>query len=212
MSIVMKEAFRYQNFIDSMIANVENYLRYANNYMEITEVHHRSAVVSSAKDESKSNIPDRNIAVSADGMVAFACALLNEKEMLCKAIAKAKAEHCPELDGYVSMNRSKHMIIEAFKRMLRCKERTSKTNATGYTFNTVGDQTAYSYEVEQISRFDFDRQKLKKRMNAMSADADSASTTIDYWLSNVPVEFAPAFDVNDTFEDLVEDFAVGMAS
>lgn len=212
MSIVMKEAFRYHNFLDSMIAAADNYLRYASNYMEIIEVHHRSAVVASATDENKSNIPDRMISVRPEVLIAFVCALLEEKEALGKAIAKAKTEHCPEFDSYVSLNRSRHIVVEAFKRMLRCKEKTVKSRATGYTFNSAGDQTAYSYDVEQISRYDFDKQKLKKRTNLISADADSASTTIDYWQSSVPVNFSPIFDVNDSFEDLVEEYAADVAS
>ena len=46
----------------------------------------------------------------------------------------------------------------------------------------------------------------------MAAETDRVSATLDYWLTYVPVDYSPAFDLNDTLEELVEDYKLTEAS
>jgi len=212
MSITLKEAFRYQNFFDRLIGEAMNYLRSSGNFMVITETHLRSKAIASAEDEVKDNLSDRTIDVSPDILVAFIMKVYSEKEMLAKAINNAKNLHCSEMDMMMSMNRTRQNIVEVLKRMVRTKGRESVTRGSAYTLNSEGNQVQYYYDIKQTSVIDFDRVHLKKLISDMAAESDRVSATLDYWLTSVPVDYSPAFDLNDTLEELVEDYKLTKAS
>jgi len=210
--VTLKEAFRYQNFLDSLLGGVENYLRQIDNYMVITETHLRSKAVSSVEDETKDNLADREMNVRPDTIVAFMMSVYHEKEMLAKAIDRAKAQHCSEMDMKMAMNKTRQAIVDSLKRMVRAKGRETVSRGSAYTFNSEGNQVQYYYDIKRVSKIDFDRFQLKKLISELSAECDKVSITIDYWLTSVPVDYAPAFDINDTLEELVEHFELTNAS
>lgn len=206
MSLTLKEAFRYQNFLDSLLSEAQNYLRSTGNYMVITQTHLRNKVVPSVEDEVTDNLANRTMNVKPDTLVAFMMNVYHEKEMLTKAINKAKSQHCSEMDMNMSLNKTRQTIIDSLKRMVRAKGREVILNGSAYTFNSEGNQVQYYYDIKEVSKIDFDRFRLKKLISELSAECDKVSITIDYWLTSVPVDYAPAFDLNDTLEELVEHF------
>lgn len=206
MSMTLKEAFRYQNFLDSLLGAAEYYLRDENNFMVITDEHLRSKAVASAEDEVKDNLADRQLSVKPDVVVDFIMHIYGEKEMLSKAINLAKRQHCEEMDMRMSLNKTRQGIVESLKRMARCKGRETISRGSAYTMNSEGNQVEYRYDIKRTTKIDFDRFAVKKIISKLSAESDKVSTTIDYWLSSVPVDYAPVFDLNDTFEELVENY------
>lgn len=212
MSITLKDAFRYQNYLDSILNEAKNYLYSSGNYMVITETHLRSKAVASAEDEVKDNLADRPMHVKPDTLIAFIMEVYSEKEMLSKAITAAKTKHCANMDMMMAMNKTRQSIVESMKRMVRTKGRESVSRGSAYTLNAEGNQTQYFYDIKQTSVIDFNRANLKKLISELSAESDEVSTTIDCWLTSVPVDYSPVYDLNDTLEELVENFELKEAS
>ena len=212
MSMTLKESFRYQNFLDTILGQAENYLRMTENYMIVTEEHLRNKVIPAAENDTFDNLADREIQVKPDVLVDFVITVLTEKEALTKAINIAKAQHCNELDALVEVNKFRRGVIETLKRMSRSKGKESTLKGNAYTFNAEGNQTQYYYDIKRTSKIDFDRPKLKRLISLLATESDRTSATIDYWQTSVPVDFTPQFDLNDTFEELAEAYSLTMAS
>ena len=206
MAFVLKEAFRYQNYLESLITSADRYLRDTNNVMKITEKHLRSKVQTEAEDETKTNVADRALNVTPDKLIEFVTLVYKEKALLSQAINEAKIQHCSDMDMSMALNKTRQRIVETFKRVAALKNRKVTSKGVAYCFNGEGNQVEYYYDLEIVSEADFDRLKLKKIIKDMSSESDVISTRIDYYLSSVPVNYEPAFDINETFEELVENF------
>ena len=212
MSMTLKESFRYQNFLDDILSQTENYLRITDNYMVVTEEHLRNKVIATAENEISDNLANREIAVKPDVLVDFLISVLTEEEALTKAINAAKTQHCNDLNALTEINKSRRIVISTLKRMSQCKDKESTLKGSAYTFNAEGNQIPYVYDIKRSSKVDFNRAKVKSLISELSAESDRASATLDYWLTSVPVDFHPQFDMNDTFEELAEEYSLTMAS
>lgn len=212
MAIVLKEACRYQNFLNSLIGNAELHLRETNNVMLVEEKHYRNKVQPTAENVTMNNLQKRTIDVKPDVVIKVLTDLLNEKTILTKAISTAKARHCPDMDETQSVNRIRHGVIETMKRLVSLKPRTSTKRDSDYCFNAEGNQVQYYYDVEVSSKPDFDKENARKILYKMSAEMDNVSNQIDQWMSSTPVDYTPNFNLNETFEDIAERYSEDMAS
>ena len=203
--MILKEAFRYQNFLSGLLDGVCAYLNDSRNIMEITQQHMRSAAHSEATDETTCNKDDRAINVPVDHVVNFGLEVLKEKEALAAAIDEGK-KLCPSVDRGVAINKNRQRFIGTLKRMamLRGKERMTIGNA--YCFNAEGVQVPYRYDIKETSKIDFDRNNVKKIIEELTEKCDEASNFADYSLTAVKLEFTPQFSINDSFEDLIEKY------
>lgn len=213
MAIILKEAFRHQNFLDRLMTSVEYYLGNNVNVMVNTERHLRSKVQPNAQDETKDSKSDRSLPIAPDVVIAFLERVFYEKERLSAAINNAKVQHCERLDESIAVNKSRQRTVGILKRLAALRNRESVSKGSDYCFNNEGNQTQYFYDIEKVSSIDFDMAHVKKLISSLSGESDSTSNTIDYWLSSVPVDYEPFFDINSSFEELVEEFAnMDMAS
>lgn len=208
MSMVLREAFRYQNFLTKLINEANGYLRKMNNIMDITEEHLRSKTQTEAEDEIKSNKEERPIKVDPDVVVQFLLQVLAEKEALAIAIVNAKKSHCEEFDVRMSINSTRTSIVDTLKFMAAFKNSEKINRGSAFAFNAEGNQIQYYYDIKTTTKIDFNRANIKKAIYKLSGDIDASSATIDYWLSSVPVNYTPPFHIDDTFEELVEQFDV----
>ena len=69
-----------------------------------------------------------------------------------------------------------------------------------------GNQTPYLYEIEVETTEAFDRGRAKSVVREIMLQADKASAEIDSALINTQVEYEPPFNVNDSFDDVMEEF------
>lgn len=212
MAIVLKEACRYQNFLNSLIGNAESYLRETNNVMLVEEKHYRNKVQPTAEDVTMNNLQKRMLNVCPDVVIKVLIDLLAEKATLTKAIATAKTHHCPDMDEVQSINRIRYGIVETMKRIVSLKPRVSTKRDSDYCFNAEGNQVQYYYDVEVYSKPDFDKENARKILYKMSAEMDNASNQIDQWMSSTPVDYTPNFNLNETFEDIAERYSEDMVS
>lgn len=75
-----------------------------------------------------------------------------------------------------------------------------------YAFNVDRNQMQYYYDIEVVSTEAFDRGAAKKTMRDLLAQADKTSAEIDAAMINTVVEYVAPFNVNDSFEDVMEAF------
>ena len=76
----------------------------------------------------------------------------------------------------------------------------------GHKFNVAGDPVDYKYDVKVTSEEAYDRDSAKKTMKKIISEADKISSEIDAAKVNTQVEYTPVFDVNDSFEDVMNTF------
>lgn len=207
MAIVLKEAFRHQNFLDRILNATEYYLGNTMNVMADTEKHLRSKVQPDIPDVIKESKDDRALPVPPDSVIMFMETVLSEKEKLTTAINNAKVQHCSDLDKSIATNKTRQRAVNTLKRLAALRNKNTVSKGFDYCFNNEGNQVQYYYDIEKESKIDFDMARVKKLISNLSADSDSISNTIDYWLSSVPVDYTPFFDINSSFEELVEEFA-----
>ena len=127
----------------------------------------------------------------------------SEKESLVDAIATAKASAEINKDNAISMNKKKQMFANVLKDMSNIKPSNSTVLGSGYTFNVDGNQVKYVYDVEKITRIDFNRDNVRKLIKKYLKEADEISAKLDAIEINTIVDFSPKWDVNDEFEDIV---------
>lgn len=204
--MILRDCFRYQNYLDSIINVAEMYLCNSNNTMITEETHERSKIRPEAADEVKSSVDSRDMNVNIDNLIEFVMMVIKEKEDMSVAINMAKTEHCPSFDYQIAMNIVRQSFANTLKRVIAQKGKEWTKTGTAYCFNAEGNQVSYCYDVKYKSRIDFDRANAKKALNEITTRSDEISNEIDSRMSSVQVDFTPKFSINDTFEELVERF------
>lgn len=209
MSMVLKEAFRYQNYLDTILNNVMYYLESESNVMEIIEDHQRTKAWTEATDEKKSNVEDRKIQIPVDTIIAFAIDVYKEKEALSKKINSAKLQHCSTMDLDIFLNKTRQQILCTLKRMNsnRDKKYVKHGAGSGYCFNSEGNQVMYRYDIAYDSKASFKRKEVKKIISDLFGESNKVSNTIDYWRTTIPVDHVPKYDGESSMEELLEEYA-----
>ena len=89
---------------------------------------------------------------------------------------------------------------------LRNSEKTIAGGGSGFRFNGEGNQVSYRCDAAQVTTIDFDRNKIRGMAAALSKKADEISMSLDRCLVNTEVIYAMPFDMNDSFEEILNDF------
>lgn len=138
----LKEAFRYQKFLDSMMENARMMLCVRENCMTTVEKHLRSAVIPSAPDEEIT--PEPTDYIGSDKMLAFSLSIVEEKQKLSDAISKAKAAAGIDIDAAIEVNKMRQSLAASLRSVLANKSSKRKGTSYGYYFNEVsGSQERY---------------------------------------------------------------------
>ena len=64
----------------------------------------------------------------------------------------------------------------------------------------------YRYDIERIQTIDYDRNKVRKLLKELYAEADKVSTEIDMALLNTQVNYELPFDIHGDYDSIIEDF------
>ena len=206
-TMILKEAYRYQNYCTKLLNLVSSYLRRSPNVMLITSEHLRSKSQPDAVDETTNNLNERELTVPVNHIVKFGMALIDEKMAIAEAIDNAKAQHCQDVDRGLAINRLRQEFLGTLKNMASMKKRERVIVGTAMCFNVEGNQVAYRYDVKEVQEPDFDKVKIKEAINSLQEASDAMSNHADYCLTSVAVDFEPNFNINDTFEEQVEMFS-----
>ena len=207
----LKEAFRFQNKLQSMMDEAQSILGSTANITKVQNTYLRKKVMSEAENETTIDAPATEYSEQITLVAEFLLHLLSEREKLSVAIFQAKAGlNLPAgLDGEVSLNSKRQEVAGLFRRMagLRSSEVLIPNGGTGYRFNNEGNQVSYRCDVKRVTTINFDRNKIRKMCGDLSKKSDEVSAALDSVLVNTQVEYTVPFDVNDTFAEAFEAFA-----
>ena len=207
----LKEAFRFQNKLQSMMDEAQSILGSTANITKVQNTYLRKKVMPEAENETTIDAPATEYSEQITLVAEFLLHLLSEREKLSVAIFQAKAgRNLPAgLDGEVSLNSKRQEVAGLFRRMagLRSSEVLIPNGGTGYRFNNEGNQVSYRCDVKRVTTINFDRNKIRKMCGDLSKKSDEVSAALDSVLVNTQVEYTVPFDVNDTFAEAFEEFA-----
>lgn len=200
----LKESFRYQKFLDFMMQEAVDSLTNPDHCLIVTKQHHRKKSNPDAEDFVETIETESFFA--NDAVLSFMQWLVTEKTALSIAIEKAKTNAGISLDASIEANKFKQRVCAAIKYMLRHMPKKTIEQGRDYKFNVEGNQTLYYYDVEVESKEAYDKVNAKEIMRQMITSADTTSNEIDAVLINTIVDYTPKFDVNESFEDVMESF------
>lgn len=209
----LKEAFRFQNKLQSMMDEGQSILGSTANITKVQNTYLRKKVMTEAENETTIDAPATEYSEQITLVAEFLLHLLSEREKLSVAIFQAKAGlNLPAgLDGEVGLNSKRQEVAGLFRRMagLRSSEVLIPNGGTGYRFNNEGNQVSYRCDVKRVTTINFDRNKIRKMCGDLSKKSDEVSAALDSVLVNTQVEYTVPFDVNDTFAEAFEAFGGG---
>lgn len=200
----LKESFRYQNFLETMMDNAGYSLINREHSLVVAKRHLKSKVNPDVQDTNE--VVDVGDFYRNDDVLRFMLMLVDEREKLTTAIEKAKSSVSFDLDAAIETNKFRQIVMRQAKTMLRYTASKKIEQGTDYKFNVEGNQTQYFYDIEVDIKENFDRKTAKSVVRELSAMADQLSASIDSAMINTQVDYKAPFDVNDSFEDVMEAF------
>lgn len=205
--MILKEAFRYQNFYNELIDSCTSYLSMPSNITNRVQTHLRSATNKDAENETFT-MPKfttfENPDVKPNTVVRLLMDLYDQKSRLTSAISTAKSNASIDIDSEISTNKTRQKIASIFTRMARTQSRENDTTGTGKKFNGEGNQVDYTYDVHEVVTIDFDRNMVKAMAKKLNEESDRSSAAVDMANITVEVNFTPKYELDDTFEDCLE--------
>ena len=170
----LKEAFRYQNKLQSFLDEAQSILDRDANITKVENTYLRRKVMAEAEDET-----------------------------LSAAIRTAKDALDIDMDSEVSLNAARQSVARTFRHMndLRCSEQTIPNGGSGYRFNADGNQTTYRCDVRRVTTINYDRKVIRAALTKLDRRADETSARIDLCLVTSDVAYTPPFDVNASFAE-----------
>lgn len=200
----LKESFRYQNFLDTMMRTASASIQQRDHCLKVTKIHLRSKANPDAGDVTET--VEGEVFFANDAVIAFMDWLVKEREKLTTAIGTAKASVGFDIDAAIETNKFRQAVNSSIKSMLRFTSTKRVEQGRDYKFNVEGNQTPYFYEIEVVSEEAYDKTGAKTLMREMISKADEVSAAIDAAMINTKVDYEPVFDVNETFDDVMTDF------
>jgi hypothetical protein len=202
----LKEAFRYQNKLQSLLDEAQGILDCDANVTKVANTYLRHKVMPEAEDETVMDVAQTEYAEQITDVARFMLYLLEEKSRLFAAIRKAKDALDMDMDSEVSLNAARQSIARTFKRMndLRSSEQLLSGGGTGYRFNAEGNQISYCCDVKRVTTINYDRKVIHAALSKLNRQADETSNRLDLCLVTSKVDYTVPFDVNASFAEAFE--------
>lgn len=203
--MTLKEAFTYQNFLNEIIMKGETYLGNSGFITTTKEMHKKNAANPEVDDEEIIAKKPFDVDFDVTDVIDLVVVAIKEKESLSKAISTAKKGLDFDIDAAVSLNGKKQGFINILKTMNHQKSSESTVQGSGYRINSIdGNQTRYFYDIDRVTTIDFNRNDVKGLIKKYAKDCDDMSAKIELTMITANVDFNPRWDMNDTFEDIIE--------
>ena len=199
----LKESYRYANYLDDLLNKASSYLRNDKFVTTTKQEHLRSKVNSEATDEVIDVQKPYDVEFTPNDVINFAVKVLAEKEKLADAIAIAKANAEINIDTVIALNKKKQYFANTLEALSNIKPRQRTTSGKAYRFNINNEQVPYTYDIEETTTIDFDRNDVKNLVKKYLKETDEISAKLDAIEINTQVLFECSWDVNDNFEDIV---------
>ena len=203
--MILKEAFRYQNYLSSLFAASVGYLSKEDFITTTTQNHNRKKSNPDADDEKVVVQKPYNVEFKPNDLIDFAVKLIDEKQKLSDAITEAKKTTSFDVDAAMSMNKTKQGFIHVLRRMASIKPIESEKEGVSCKFNNDGDQVSYRYPIKEVKTIDYDREDVKKLIDKYKKETDKISTERDRIDIMTEVDYKPIWEVDTPLEDIIED-------
>lgn len=201
--MILKEAFRYQNYLTSLFTQATGYLSREDFITTTIQKHNRTKVNPDAQDEDIVVPKVFTVDYKPNDLIDFVVKLIDEKQKLSNAIAEAKKSLDIDVDAAMSMNKTKQDFISVLRRMVSIKSSESDKEGTSYKFNNDGDQVSYRYPVKEVKTIDYDRNAVKGLISKYKKETDQISTTRDRIDIMTDVDYTPVWEVDTPLEDIL---------
>ena len=200
----LKEAFKYQNFISNLMEQASSSITFSGHCLQVTRTHKKHDANPNLEDVIEVVEPEKKY-YNNDAVIGLIREIIDERLAVSKAISQAKEYAFGiDIDAEIEANKFRHRAITDIKWMLNNKPYKKTCQGTDYVFNAEGNQTPYSYNIEEVGEYNYDRDAAKQMLKSLTDEADEASMEIDKAYINTEVKFEPRFDVHDTFEDIMD--------
>ena len=199
----LKESYRYANYIDGLLSTAYTYLRNKCFVTTTVEEHLRSKSNPDAEDETIEVQKPYDVEFKPNQVIDFVIKVLNEKDKLSDAIAKAKSTTEINIDNAIAMNKKKQAFVSVLNGIADIKPSETKATSKSYKFDINGEQKPYIYNVNRKTSIDFDRNDVRNIIKKYLKETDEISAKLDLIEITTQVDFDPTWDVNSKFEDLV---------
>lgn len=199
----LKESYRYANYLDDLLNKASSYLRNDKFVTTTKQEHLRSKVNSEATDEVIDVQKPYDVEFTPNDVINFAVKVLAEKGKLADAIAIAKANAEINIDTAIALNKKKQYFANTLEALSNIKPRQRTTSGKAYRFNINNEQVPYTYDIEETTTIDFDRNDVRNLVKKYLKETDEISAKLDAIEINTQVVFECSWDVNDSFEDIV---------
>lgn len=200
----LKDSFRYMNHINEILEAADVSLYDTQLLTTTKEIHLKHAANADAEDDVIEDALPSNKPYTANDVLKTIDVLIEEMEIVSKAIADAKRTTIIDIDYSVSMNKKRQQEIKTLTTMACMKPQETKSRGTDYKFNNDGNQTQYYYDVKSVKTINFDRNEVKKKIKKLTKKSDEISTELDKIMIMTEVKVEPRFDFIDTLEDVIE--------
>ena len=211
----LKEAAKYGKFLNDMLYIAQSTSTSKDYVRKVTEFHNRSKFNPDDIDEKIEVIPQDKLDIKSNDLIYLAKSLIEEKLRLSLAISKGKSKLNIDwkenniklpLDEAISYNKQLRSLITNCDYLNGIKSIEDKQKQYGYKINVEGNQVSYQYEVLLKKEVDFDKTVVKSLSKSLKNKTDKISTLIDQAMTKDVIDFNPLFDVNDTFEEIVNEY------
>lgn len=199
----LKESYRYANYLDGLLSTAYTYLRNKEFVTTTIEEHLRKQSNPDVENETIEVQKPFDVEFSPNGVIDFVVKVIEEKEKLSKSIAKAKNTTEINIDNAISMNKKKQGFVSVLNGIADIKPSETKTTAKGYKFDINCEQKPYVYDVNRKTSIDFDRTDVRNLIKKYLKETDEISAKLDLIEITTQVDFAPTFDINSKFDELV---------
>ncbi len=204
----LKEAFRFQNKLQNLMDQTQDFLLRDSNVMQVETTYLRKKVMPEAENETILSEQESEYCAQVNAVMDFYLYLLRQKEALSRAIHDTKAALPIDMDSETALNACRQNMARVFAHMaeLRPSETTIPGGGTGYRFNSDGNQVTYRCDIRRVTTINFNRHTARKYLAELNRKADETSVEIDKALINSTVAYAVPFDVNASFAEVFEGF------
>ena len=201
--MILKEAFRYQNYLSLLLSQAMNYLSCESYITTTIQSHNRTKVNPDAQDEKITIQKLYNVIFEPNDLIDFVVKVIEEKEKVSNAIAESKRTLEFDIDAAMSINKMKQEFIQILRRMAVIKSTELEKEGTSYKFNNDGDQVSYRYPVKEVKTIDYDRNTVKSLISKFKKETDKVSTERDRIDIMIEVNYDPIWEVDTPLEDIL---------
>ena len=210
----LKEAFRFQNKLQSLMDDAERILADDRNITQVKVTALYKKAMPEQENETTVEPAPSEYADQINAVAAFLLYLLGEREKLSRAIRGAKERQEMDMDSEVSLNSTRQSLASFFRHMvdLRNSEKLLPGGATGYRFNAEGNQVPFRCDAKRVVTIHYDRNQVRGYLKQLTEKSDQVSAQLDRCLINSQVDYDAPFDVNDSFAAVFGDYAQGQTA